>query len=88
MVASFQTDSFVTSRWHSRGREQCQCYAVGRTKNTKDGKVLVDYELDINYKPEGPVTNVEPVTWEVEEEDSNTEYAKTELLHRGHTNKE
>ena len=36
--------------------------------DAKDGKAIVDYELDVHYKLEGPDPNGEPFGWEEVEE--------------------
>ena len=54
-----------------------------KCKDTKQGKVIIYYELDVDYKPKGLVPNDEPVPEEDKKEDSSAEYAKIELLSIG-----
>ena len=51
--------------------------------DTEDGKVMIDYESDIDYKLEGQDPNDESITQGEEEVNSDTEYAKRELPHAG-----
>ena len=41
-----------------------------------EGKVIVDYELDLDYKQGGLDPEIEPVDHEGEEENSNEQYSK------------
>ena len=43
-----------------------------------EGKVRVEYKLDVNNKPEGPDPNDKPVTQEEGEDNSHAEYVKIE----------
>ena len=56
-------------------------------EDSKDGKVIIDYMLDLNYKPEVPDPNDGPVIQEEEKGDCNAKYAKLKLPHLG-TNKQ
>ena len=47
--------------------------------DTIDGKVIADYEPEIDYEPEGSDPENGPDA-QAEEENSNPEYAKMELL--------
>ena len=47
--------------------------------NSKEGKVIADNELDIDYKPKGLEPDIEPVDHEEEDMNSDAEHAKMEL---------
>ena len=51
--------------------------------DTKEGKVLVDYKPNIDYKTERPDPNDETANEAEEEKNSDTEYAKMELPCQG-----
>ena len=56
-------------------------------EDVKNSKVIVDYEQNVDYEPEGADPNDKPVTREEEEEHSNADFAKMELLARGLSDK-
>ena len=51
--------------------------------DAEEGEVIVNYEPDVDYDPEGPDPNTQPVTQEEEEENFDAEHVKMELLYQG-----
>ena len=51
--------------------------------DAKEGKVVLHYNLNAYYKPEGPDPHDEPDAQEEKEENSTSEYAIIELPCRG-----
>ena len=47
------------------------------------GKAIADYELDVDYVPEGLDPEIKPVNHMLDEEDPDAEYAKMEIPCQG-----
>ena len=76
-------DSSVATRWYNGAREQCPISAAIGTRRYQNVIIIVDCELNVDYKLEETDPNDEPVTQEKEKADSNAKYVKMELPNQG-----